>query len=270
MPGHLVDILLGLQTVLLVLLLFLSAIPGPVWFGRAMLGAVLLELAGHAALVWAAVGELSGGEAVSAFGNYLVGGGNYIAGWIMLLVPYLLYAVTMTTVFRNPRLKECVGFKMHRRMTWISALFVFLVLPAAVFGAAVFAAGMAFVDGFRVSTLIAVGYGTPLLRLEMLRTLVLGSFWHRHLVVEDAAALQSKEKRFNGWAFLFGVRWYFYKGLLGKGALLMIPYVLTLIPGIPREILLLFAVVGTRIYCGLKGNADYFRLKTAAGAPLSN
>lgn len=64
----------------------------------------------------------------------------------------------------------------------------------------------------------------------------------------------------NVWAFLFGVLWYWYKGMFGKG--LMIWFV-----GIILEILL-YLLIGPAgiiigafviaVYCGTHGNEDYY------------
>lgn len=55
-----------------------------------------------------------------------------------------------------------------------------------------------------------------------------------------------KKSGWNWWAFLFGPFWYFYKGMLGKGALL---FLLSLTG---------FLAPFMWIYAGLKGNEDYY------------
>jgi len=65
--------------------------------------------------------------------------------------------------------------------------------------------------------------------------------------------LGTKSNKPSGWnwfAFLFGIFWYFYKGMFKKGVIIFIfAFIASLIfPGL--------AMLGTWIYCGFKGNED--------------
>lgn len=257
MSENWLDILIGLHVVLQIALLLVSGARNRILFQRMVLGVALFQIGTQVALLWSVLSGEGAGGIISAFGEFIAG--PYpIGGWTFLLISYLFYAVVLRGVLRD---KEFICRGLHRTVTWLAALFVFLLLPALTFGKYVLSSGLTFADAFRTQSVIAVGYGFILLRLEVLRTLALGSYSHRNLIAEDPMMLKKDEKRVNGWALLFGVRWYFYKGLLKKGWLLMIPYTLLLVPGLPKQILFPLALIGTRIYCGLKGNGDYASMK---------
>lgn len=70
---------------------------------------------------------------------------------------------------------------------------------------------------------------------------------------------EPKKSGWNWWAFLFGPFWYFYKGMLGKGAILF----LLSLTGILAPFMW--------IYAGLKGNEDYYlRWKAVHGSTPQN
>lgn len=58
-----------------------------------------------------------------------------------------------------------------------------------------------------------------------------------------------KTNGWNWWAFLFGALWYCWKGMWGKGLVLLLISCITL--G--------FAAPIIWIYCGVKGNSDYYK-----------
>lgn len=233
---------------------------------RGVLGGASLVQMGTGVWVLVSAQSTMGGSLIDLAGELIAGGDNrFMVGWLATAFTCVLF---LTAFFwMSPPSKRALfpGYSLHLGTVIMTVVMTLIAIPVVLGTIRVLFWGLSTADALQLAVVYGTGYGNLFLRIDLIRSLALCSFAHRNLILDDLGTLEAKEGKWNWWAFFFGVRWYFYKGLLRQGWLMLIPYGLGLIPGSPTTLFLL-AMAGTRVYCGRYGNRDYLRLKSGLAA----
>lgn len=233
---------------------------------RGVLGGASLLQMGTGVWVLVSADSAGGGSLIDLAGELIAGGdGGFMVGWLVTTFTCVLFLAAFFRMLPPSKRALFPGYPLHLGTVIMTAVMTLVAIPVVLGTMRVFFRGNSTGEALYLAVVYGTGYGGLFLRIDLIRSLALCSFAHRNLILDDLGTLEAKEEEWNWWAFFFGVRWYFYKGLLRQGWLMLIPYGLVLIPYRP-DALLLLAMAGTRVYCGRYGNRDYLRLKSRLAA----
>lgn len=246
------------------LLIFFSLKRSEAFFSKLVLFTIAFEFIAQLTFLYEVIYLEPSSDLILSMGR-MVSAGGLIGGFFQLVANWVLYGLFFYFAFIKNKKLAYIESKAHLGMILSTFAITFLLIPLLFVLLPLANGSQGFGEALQKCILSMTGFAMLFLRIDMIRSLAIASFSHRYL--EDQGLESGQNGKFNFNAFVFGVRWYFFKGIVGKAFLLLIPYALLFLPYAGYTCWAAF--FGTRVYAGLMGNKDYAQMKGKLAKPTS-